>query len=208
MNRPRCLVADDHPALVTALTDLLGESGYDVVATAPDGRAALAAAAEFEPDLAVVDYRMPRLHGGELVRRLLETCPALRIAVYTAEADSAVVTEVLDAGAAAVVLKESPLGDLVRALEAVRAGRPYVDAALASVAIAGRTRSGGAPTLTNRELQVLRLLADGLSHEAIAQRLEIGSETVRTHARKAAGRLGAKTRTQAVASAIRLRLIA
>jgi DNA-binding NarL/FixJ family response regulator len=203
----RCIVADDHPALVTAVVDLLSENGYDVVSTAGNGDAALAAATELEPELALVDYHMPRLSGGELVRQLREACPGLRVAVYTAEADARVVTEVLDAGAEAVVLKESPLGDLVRALDSILAGRPYVDAALASVAIDGRIRVG-APTLTTREIEVLELLAAGLSHQAIADRLDIGSETVRTHARKAAGRLGAKTRTQAVASAIRLRLIA
>lgn len=208
MSIARCIVADDHPALVSALVDLLGESGYEVVATARDGAAALTAVVDAEPDLALVDYRMPRLAGGELVRRLRAACPSVRVAVYTAEADSAVVAEVLDAGADAVVLKESPLGDLVRALESILAGRPYVDAALASLAIAGRLSPTAVPALTRRELEVLRLLAEGLSHEAIAQTLEIGSETVRTHARKAAGRLGAKTRTQAVASAIRLRLIA
>src|SRR5688572_5675392 len=206
MSLRRCIVADDHPALVSAVVDLLEEHGYDVAATAHDGTAALAAAAQHEPDLALVDYRMPRLSGGELVRRLRKACPQTRVAVYTAEADPRVVTEVLDAGAQAVVLKESPLGDLVRALDSVLSGRPYVDAALASIAIAGRNTV--APALTPRELEVLELLAEGLSHEAIAQRLDIGSETVRTHARKAAGRLGAKTRTQAVASAIRLRLIA
>ena len=208
MSLTRCIVADDHPALVTAVVDLLSENGYDVVATADNGLAALAAVTEFEPALALVDYHMPRLSGGELVRRLREQCPEMRVAVYTAEADARVVTEVLDAGAEAVVLKESPLGDLVRALDSILSGRPYVDAALASAAVDGRIKAVGAPALTSRELEVLRLLAEGLSHQAIADCLDIGSETVRTHARKAAGRLGAKTRTQAVASAIRLRLIA
>jgi DNA-binding NarL/FixJ family response regulator len=208
MSLTRCILADDHPALLTAIVDLLSENGYEVVATASNGEAALIAASELEPALALVDYHMPRLSGGELVRRLLEACPEMRVAVYTAEADARVVTEVLDAGAQAVVLKESPLSDLVRALDSVLSGRPYVDAALASAAIDGRIRAVSAPALTSRELEVLELLAEGMSHQAIADRLEIGSETVRTHARKAAGRLGAKTRTQAVASAIRLRLIA
>jgi two-component system, NarL family, nitrate/nitrite response regulator NarL len=208
VSSPSCIVADDHPALVTAVVDLLVEHGYDVAAIAHDGPTALAAATEKQPDIALVDFRMPRLSGGELVRRLRQSCPRTRVAVYTAEADPRVVTEVLDAGAEAVVLKESPLGDLLRALDSLLSGRPYVDSALASVALDGRVRAEGAPTLTARELEVLELLAEGLSHEAIARRLEIGSETVRTHARKAAGRLGAKTRTQAVASALRLRLIA
>jgi DNA-binding NarL/FixJ family response regulator len=207
VSAPRCIVADDHPALVAALVDLLGDNGFDVVAAAYDGRAALRAARASAPDVALVDFRMPQLGGTELVRQLRAACPETRVAVYTAETDPAVVTAVLTAGADAVVLKESPVTDLVRALRSVLSGRPYVDAALATAAIEGRTRVGPAPELTPRELEVLTLLAEGLSHEAIGRRLDIGAETVRTHARKAADRLGARTRTQAVASAIRLRLL-
>jgi two-component system nitrate/nitrite response regulator NarL len=205
---PRCILADDHPALVAALVDLLEQNGYDVVATAHDGLSALEAARLSSPDVAVVDFRMPHLAGAELVRRLRAASPRTRIAVYTAETDPEVVTAVLSAGADAVVLKESPLTDLLRAMGSVLAGRPYVDAALAGAAIAGRARGGrGSPDLTAREVEVLGLLAEGLSHDAIAKRLEIGPETVRTHARKAADRLGARTRTHAVATAIRQRLL-
>jgi DNA-binding NarL/FixJ family response regulator len=123
----------------------------------------------------------------------------MRVAVYTADADERVVSAALAAGADAVVLKEAPLPDLIRALEAALDGRTYVDPALAPL--------GGAPELRPRELDVLRLLADGLSHEAIGERLEITAETVRSHVRKASARLGASTRTQAVASALRLGLI-
>jgi two-component system nitrate/nitrite response regulator NarL len=204
---PRCILADDHPALVAALVDLLEQNGYDVVATAHDGLSALEAARLAAPDVAVVDFRMPHLAGAELVRRLRMASPRTRIAVYTAETDPEVVTAVLTAGADAVVLKESPLTDLLRAIGSVLAGRPYVDAALASAAIAGRARGRGTPDLTAREVEVLGLLAEGLSHDAIAKRLEIGPETVRTHARKAADRLGARTRTHAVATAIRQKLL-
>jgi two-component system, NarL family, nitrate/nitrite response regulator NarL len=205
--KPRCILADDHPALVAALVDLLEANGYEVVATARDGLAALEAARVSAPDVALVDFRMPHLAGAELVRRLRASSPGTRIAVYTAETDPEVVTAVLTAGADAVVLKESPLTDLLRALGSVLAGRPYVDAALAGAAIAGRARGRGTPNLTPREVEVLGLLAEGLSHEAIAKRLEIGPETVRTHARKAADRLGARTRTHAVATAIRQKLL-
>lgn len=195
----RCLVADDHPALTAAVSQYLANAGYAIVGPAPNGRAALALAAAERPDAAVVDYRMPRLAGTELVAALRAASPATAVCVYTAEADDDVGREVLAAGAAALVLKESPLADLGRALEAARAGRTYVDPALR------RTRRQG---LTERELDVLRLLAEGLAHEEIGRRLGIGSETVRTHLRKASERLGASTRTQAVATALRLGLIA
>jgi DNA-binding NarL/FixJ family response regulator len=199
----RCLVADDHPALVSAVADFLTEQGFEVIGPAADGAQALAAAERSRPELALIDYRMPRSGGRELVRRLKEVSPTTQVAVYTAEANDQVVAEVLAAGADAIVLKEAPLLDLVRALTAILNGQPYVDPALAGAALG----VGRGPRLTSREADVLRLLADGLTHEEIGERLDIASETVRTHARKAADRLGAKTRTQAVATAIRLELI-
>ena len=199
MNDPTCLVADDHPALVAAVCNYLSANGFDVVGSASDGRRAVALATDTKPELALVDFRMPRLAGGELVRKLKEVSPETAIAVYTADADEAVAREVTEAGAVALVLKEAPLADLVRALESARAGVRYIDPAL--------SQSAPGATLTARELDVLRLLAEGLHHEQIGSRLGITSETVRSHLRKASDRLGARTRTQAVATALRLGLI-
>jgi two-component system, NarL family, response regulator len=200
MNDPRCLLADDHPALTVAVSAYLSENGFSVVGPAPDGRRAVALATEEQPELALVDFRMPRLAGVELIRALREASPNTRIAVYTAEADERIAHEVLEAGAVALVLKEAPLADLVRALEAALGGGSYLDPALAGDAEPGKK-------LTQRELDVLELLAEGLQHEEIGRRLGISSETVRTHLRKACDRLGAATRTQAVATALRLGLI-
>ena len=201
MNDPKCLIADDHPALTSAVSSYLAENGFEIVGPVPDGRRAVVLAEETKPELALVDYRMPRLAGVELVRALAEVSPGTRVAVYTADADDRIAREVLEAGAAALVLKEAPLADLVRALESALAGGSYLDPALA--------RPGGTKgTLTPRELDVLGLLAEGLQHEEIGRRLGISSETVRTHLRKACDRLGASTRTQAVATALRQGLIA
>jgi DNA-binding NarL/FixJ family response regulator len=205
--RPSCLVADDHPALAAAVGGYLSAAGFDVVGPVADGVAAVELALRVAPALAVVDYRMPRLGGRVLLERLREVSPETRIAVYTAEADDALVAEALAAGGAAVVLKEAPLDDLGRALASVLAGRPYVDPALAGSSLLG-PRPSRTPLLTERELDVLRLLAEGLSHDEIGLRLSISGETVRTHVRKASDRLQASTRTQAVATALRLGLIA
>jgi DNA-binding NarL/FixJ family response regulator len=202
--RPRCLVADDHPALLLAVTGYLAEHGFEVVGPVEDGERAVAEAEREQPDLALVDYRMPRGGGAEVVRRLKAVSPSTEVAVYTAEADEALVDAALTAGASAVVLKEAPLADLVRALRSILDGRPYLDAALTAGSLQP-TRAGG--PLTPREADVLRLLAEGLSHEAVGQRLDISAETARTHLRKASDRLGAATRTEAVARAIRLGLI-
>ncbi len=201
---PRCLVADDHPALVAAVAEFLGESGFDVVATARDGLSAVAAAREHAPDAVLLDYRMPRLSGSALVGELRAAAPRAGIVVYTADADDALVGEALGAGAAAIVLKEAPLADVARALGAVLAGGSYVDPALGIVSLTpGRVPS----ELTRREADVLTLLAEGFTYEEIGRRLAISPETVRTHLQKASGRLGASTRTHAVATTIRLGLI-
>jgi DNA-binding NarL/FixJ family response regulator len=200
-----CLVADDHPAMRAALVDLLAENGFAVVGPAADGAGAVALAEAEQPELAVVDYRMPRLAGRELLARLKEVVPNIRLLVYTAEADERILQEVLSGGADGIVLKEAPLQDVLRALAAVQAGRTYIDPSLATLAINGPA-SGRAP-LTQRERDVLSRLSAGRSHAEIGEELGISVETVRTHLRKASDKLAASTRTQAVATAIRLGLI-
>jgi DNA-binding NarL/FixJ family response regulator len=198
----RCLVADDHPALVAAVSDFLEKQGYDVVGQARDGLAAVASAQEMKPDIALVDYRMPHLEGAELLAQLREMAPEMLIAVYTADSDQSIVGIVFDAGAHALILKDAPLGDLALALNAIRSGQRYVDPALARVALG----AAGKPRLTPREAEVLAHVANGLSHDEIGRQLSISPETVRTHVRKACERLNARTRTHAVATALRLGL--
>jgi DNA-binding NarL/FixJ family response regulator len=202
----RCLVADDHPALVAVITGLLADGGYEIVGPAADGARALALATDEQPDVAVVDYRMPGIGGCELVERLKEAAPDVRVLIYTAEAAETVAQEALARGADGILLKEAPLADVARALETLKEGRSYVDPALAA-GLVGVVRDAAQPALTERERAVLGLLANGRSHEEIGAELGISIETVRTHLRKASDRLGAATRTQAVATALRLGLI-
>jgi DNA-binding NarL/FixJ family response regulator len=201
----RCFVADDHPALVAAILSFLEARGFEVVGSASDGYAALLGVQQTRPQIALVDYRMPRLEGRELLTRLRNEAPETLIAVYTAAGDEQLVREAFEAGARAVVLKDAPLSDLARALETIQEGERYLDPALArDTLVAPRTESS---ELTRRETQVLTLLADGLSHQQIGQKLSISAETVRTHVRKACERLDARTRTQAVATAMRRGLL-
>jgi DNA-binding NarL/FixJ family response regulator len=150
---------------------------------------------------------MPRLSGLELTRRLERVAPKTAVVLYTAYGDRALITEAIDAGVRGFVLKEAPLSDLVRAVELVASGGTYVDPVLAGV-LATAEVTGKLPALTQREREVLRLLADGLTNEQIGKSLFISPETVRTHVRKAMGKLDADTRTQAVATALRQSLIA
>jgi DNA-binding NarL/FixJ family response regulator len=126
--------------------------------------------------------------------------------LYTGYGDRALLAEALDAGVRGFVLKEAPLEDLVRAVDIVAGGGTYVDPVLAGALVNAKLTSA-LPELTQREREVLRALADGLSNEEIGRRLFISPETVRTHVRKAMAKLDADTRTQAVATALRQSLI-
>ena len=160
-----------------------------------------------KPTVALVDLRMPRLSGIELARRATRSTPDTAIILYTAHGERALLTEALAAGARGFLLKEAPLSDLVRAVEMAAGGQTYVDPGLAGV-LASSDAAAKATRLTQRERDVLRLLADGLTNEEIGKRLFISPETVRTHVRKAMDKLDADTRTQAVATALRQSLIA
>ena len=201
-----CVVADDHPAMLTAVAEILGRSGFEVVGRAKDGAEALGLIESEKPALAIVDVRMPQLSGIEVAIRVATTAPGTAIVFYTAFGDRALLSEALDVGARGFVLKEAPLADLVRAAERVAAGEAYVDPVLAGVLVSSHF-TDGAPSLTQREREVLRLLADGLANEEIGKTLHISPETVRTHVRKAMSKLEADTRTQAVATALRQSII-
>jgi DNA-binding NarL/FixJ family response regulator len=202
-----CIVADDHPAVLEAVAEFLTHGEIRVLGRAGDGEEALRLIAERRPDVALVDVRMPGLGGIEVARRARRVAPATGVVLYTGYGDRALLTEALDAGVLGFVLKEAPLDDVLRALRSVAAGTIYVDPVLAGT-LAAVSVGSALPPLTQRERDVLRLLADGLSNEEIGKRLFISAETVRTHVRKAMAKLDADTRTQAVARALREHLIA
>jgi len=202
-----CLLADDHPAVLEAVAAYLVEGGIDIVGRARDGAEALAKIEQRRPRVALVDVRMPRLGGIELAKRAQRSAPDTAILLYTGYGDRALLTDALDAGIRGFVLKEAPMDDLLRAVQTVARGGTYVDPVLAGT-LAATSVGKELPELTPRERDVLRLLADGLANEEIGKRLFISAETVRTHVRKAMEKLDADTRTQAVARALRDRLIA
>jgi DNA-binding NarL/FixJ family response regulator len=199
------VVADDHPAVLRSVCDVLIDAGVDVVGRASNGEEAAAKIESTRPNVAVVDVKMPRLTGIEVASQISRTTPETAVILYTAYGDRALLSEALDAGVRGFVLKEAPLQDLTRAVDMVAGGAVYVDPVLAGVLASAESER--LPQLTKREREVLRLLADGLTNEEIGKRLFLSPETVRTHVQKAMRRLEADTRTQAVAVALRQSLI-
>jgi len=199
-----CVVADDHPVVGDAISAVLSANGIEVIAVARDGESALEVIAQERPLIALVDMGLPGLDGAEVARRVPRVSAETSVIVFTGRSDFAVLTEALDAGARGFVLKEAPLPDLVRAIEMVAQGGVYVDPALASLLI----EPAHSDKLTPREREILRLIADGLGNEQIGTRLFISPQTVRTHVGKAMEKLEVHSRTEAVAVALRQKLIA
>ena len=200
-----CVVADDHPAILQTICSHLELAGLHVVGRARDGEEAARLVEEQQPTVVLVDARMPVLSGTAVIRRLSRTAPETVAILYTAFDDGALLTEALDAGARGYVLKDAPLDALPRAIETVASGGVYIDPSLADALISQLPH--GRPTLTARERDVLRMLADGHTNESIGKALFISPDTARTQLATAMAKLGASTRTQAVAVALRRELI-
>ena len=209
----RVLVVDDEELVRTGLQMILAaESDIEVVATAADGAAALAAAALHSPDVVLMDIRMPGMDGLEATRRLLslERAAPCKVVVLTTFDLDEHVYEALRAGASGFLLKDAPSTQLAHALRVAVAGEallaPSVTRRLVE-AFASRSRPVTAPAalseLTPRETEVLRLVAEGLSNAEIATRLFVGPETVKTHVGRVLTKLGVRDRVQAVVVAYR-----
>lgn len=203
----RCVIADDHPAIIDAVSRYLAEvDDVEIVARAQDGDEALRLIAQHAPDVAVVDIRMPGVGGIDIARKLSTEGSKTAVILYTGHSDRSLLLEALDAGARGFLVKEAPLEDLARAIRTICTGGTYVDPELA-VLLAGPEATERLPTVTKREREILRLLADGMRNEQVAQKLSISPLTVRSHVKNAMQKLEADTRTEAVAKALRESLI-
>jgi two-component system response regulator DevR len=201
-----CVIADDHPPVLQFLSRYLSTNGITVTASTRDGEEALRKIELTRPTVAVLDARMPRRSGIEVLKQLAANGSSTRVILYTGYGDDALLSEALDCGVAGMLDKDAPLDDLVRAINVVAAGGTYVDPTAAAALIEQRRRSSR-QVLTQRERAVLRLLADGMTNEQMGAELSISPQTVRTHVQKAMEKLGAQTRVQAVATALRTGLI-
>ena len=194
----RVLIVDDHPLVRAGIAQLL-ESTDDisVVGQAADGAEGVAAVAELQPDLVLMDLSMPGMDGRAATRRIQEAHPGVRVVVLSSYAERADVLEALDAGAAGYLLKDAPPEELLAGVRsAARDEAPLAPRVAREVITAWRgTRK--ANDLTSRELDVLALLADGLPNKVIARRLGIAEKTVKAHVTQIFQALGVSDRTQA-----------
>jgi DNA-binding NarL/FixJ family response regulator len=199
----RCLIVDDHPVVRQGIRSLLEKELQHVEVTdAPTAQAAIDEGHETNPDVAVVDPRGGVGDVDEIVG-LLHKRLRCAIVVFTSNGGARLLAEALKAGVKGYVRKDSPPEDLIRAIRAARDGNFYVDPALSSTIVLEE----GDRTLTVRQREILQMLADGLQTEAVARKLGLSTETVRTHTKRILAKLHADTRTQAVAIAIRNGLI-
>jgi DNA-binding NarL/FixJ family response regulator len=200
----RILMADDHPIVLAGLKALVqADPGMEIVGEARDGRTAQKLAASLRPDVVVLDISMPEMNGTEVARALLADQPECRILVLTVHEDRTTLRQLLDLGVAGYLIKRSAADELLRAIHAVAAGGTYLDPAIAGKVVGtgqGASRSAGGPTveLSERETDVLRLIANGHSNKEISARLAISVKTIETYKARAMEKLGFKTRVDVV----------
>ena len=209
----RILIADDHAILRSGLRLLInGQADMEVVAEASDGEQAVASARETKPDVALVDLSMPRAGGMPALQAIARHLPKTRVLVLTMHNDPAYARSVLAAGASGYVLKRSVDAELLAAIRAVHRGGTFVDPSVAGVLILDSLGKRGpkartANVLSDRERQVLGLVARGYSSQEIAEQIFVSVKTVETYRARFASKLGLRTRSDVVRYAIHLGLL-
>jgi DNA-binding NarL/FixJ family response regulator len=193
----RVMLVDDHQLLRDSLRSLLdAEPDIEVVATAADGADALPAAEQHAPDVVLMDLSMPRMGGVEATRLLVAQQPGVQVVVLTSFPDQELIFDAVQAGAVGYLLKDAAPEEVVRAVRSAAAGESPLDGRVARTLLT-RGRSSTEPTLTEREREVLRLVARGLANKQIARHLGIAERTVKAHLTSAFQRIGATDRVQA-----------
>lgn len=203
MDRPTVLVADDHQIVREGVRARLEHDGQlEVMGEADSGGAALEMIERTRPDVALVDYRLPGMTGVEVARAVRDRGLPTKVVIFSAHSGFHLLDKALEGGAYGFVSKDSPSDTLVRSLLTAFGGRRYVDPSLAAELVMQDTQR-----LSPRELEILRLMSHGMQNMAIAAKLCVSVETVKTHVSHILAKLDADSRTTAVATALRSALI-
>lgn len=207
MNPIRLLVADDHPVVRDGIVGMVGsDPDVEVVGEASDGDEAVQLARALDPDVVLMDLRMPRMDGVAAIRELARLGIGGRVVVLTTFDADADVLPAIEAGATGYLLKDAPRDELLRAVRAAAAGQAVLAPTVAS-RLVGRVRTPEANVLSPRELEVLALVADGATNRAAGARLHLSEATVKTHLLSIYAKLGVGDRAAAVAEGFRRGLL-
>jgi NarL family two-component system response regulator LiaR len=206
--RIRVMIVDDHAVVRSGLSAfLLAYDDLEFVGEAGGGADAVRSCATLRPDVILMDLVMPGMDGAEATRRIKETCPDVQVIVLTSYKEDDLVQSALKAGALSYLLKNVSADELAGAIRAAHAGRPTLAPEAAQVLIKAATGPAEAEGLTSRELEILRLMVHGDSNPDIAEKLFVSRSTVKFHVSNILMKLGAATRTEAVAIAVQRRLV-
>jgi len=208
----RLLIVDDHPMVREGLRSMLAGERMEIVGEAANGREAVQTLTETSPDVVLLDLELPDTNGLTLLRRIREIAPDVQVLVLTMHEDPARVRQAVQAGAAGYVLKGVDRAELLASVRAVTTGESVLDPRLLRAVIevtdAGRTPASAAQTtLSAIELDLLRLVADGLTNRQIGARLNWSQATVKKYVQRVLEKLGVIDRTQAAAEAVRRGLL-
>lgn len=209
----RVLVVDDHPMWRDSVARDLAEAGYDVVATAGDGPEAIRRARATAPNVVILDLNLPKLSGDEVARELVKNDPTVRILVLSASGEQEDVLEAVKAGATGYLVKSASSAELLEAVARTAQGDAVFTPGLAGLVLGefrriatapptAGSREPAAPRLTDRETEVLRLVAKGLSYKQIAERLVLSHRTVQNHVQNTLNKLQLHNRVELVRYAI------
>ena len=205
----RVMVVDDHPMWREGVARDLAEAGYDVVAAVGEGAQAVRVAASVRPDVVVLDLQLPDLSGVEVIQGLVAKDPQVRVLVLSASGEQQDVLDAIKAGAAGYLTKSAGRADFLDAVRRTVAGEAVFTPGLAGLVLGEYRRLAAAPradvdapSLTERETEVLRLVAKGLSYKQIAERLVLSHRTVQNHVQNTLGKLQLHNRVELVRYAI------
>jgi DNA-binding NarL/FixJ family response regulator len=196
---------DDHAAVRQGLSLMFGpEDDLELVSAVERGEEVLEAIEAEEPEVVIMDVRLPGIDGISALKRIAKNAPGVKTVVFSAYGDKRLLSDAISAGARGYVLKGSPPEDLLRAVRAVMAGKPFVDPSLSPALL--MQGMADAP-LSEREREILQLLAEGFHTEEVARRIGLSAETVKADTKRAINKLEADTRVHAVAIALRQAII-
>jgi len=203
MSKRTVLLADDHPIVRGGLKGLIdSQPDMEVVGEAADGAEAVRSAVALRPDVVVMDVSMPGVGGAEATQQLRRDAPDVKVLALTAHEDRGYLQLLLNAGACGYVLKRAAADDLVRAIRSVAAGETYIDQSVTGQLVSAVIRPAVAVELSEREGEVLRLIAQGHPIKQIAARLDVSVRTIETYKARGSEKLGLKSRADIVRYAL------